>query len=80
MQPKVEIMMATAMIASARAAEHHLHRRRGHAVVRRVLDLFQRQHAEVSHVGEQVERDDQAGAEGERQRQVAARVLSLRRP
>ena len=42
----------------ARSAEHHRHHRRGYAVVRRVLDFFQRQDAEVSNVRQQIERDN----------------------
>ena len=50
------------------------------AIAGRVLDLIERQRDEIRHVRQHVEPDDDERAERQRQGNVAARILSLRRP
>jgi hypothetical protein len=70
--------MATA-IRPPRPGKDRVERGGGHAVGRRLLDRVERQRHQVREVGEQVDRDDQGGAQRQRQREGAARVLYLAR-
>ena len=73
MQPKVEIMMAMAMICAPAPGIHRAHHGAGHAIERRRLHLVERQHHQISDVRQQVQTDHDRRPEGQRQRHVAAR-------
>ena len=77
LQPKVETMIATAMMPRPGAAEDRLAGRRWRRGRPGRAGSADERQAEVGDVGQEVEGDDQAGARGERERDVAARVLHL---
>ena len=52
-------------VSGALAAEDRLDGSRGHPIIRCVLDLVQRQQAEVGRVGQEIKQGDEAGACGE---------------
>ena len=61
----------------AQSRQDRVQRRGGDAIGRGLLNGFERQRHQVRQVGEQVQRDDDDGAERERQRNVPSRVLDL---
>ena len=71
-------MMATAMMLRAHRAKNGVQCRRRHAIVRRILNLCQRQREQIRQIRQAVQRDDDHGAESHRERHVALRDFSLR--
>src|ERR1035438_4908517 len=62
---------------STSTAEDRFNGSGGHAVIRGILDLVERQQAEIGDMGQQVEDRDEAGARREREGDIAARILYL---
>ena len=88
LQPKVETRIATAIRNAAGSSEHLLHHGGRYAVFGGVLDAArehgrplriadERQRKQVNEVRRNVEQDHDAGADRQRQRQVALRILHL---
>ncbi len=63
----------------AAVAENRGQRRGGDAIVRRRLNLVQRQRRKIANIGQEIERDDDRRAHGERNGNIALRIFHFAR-
>src|SRR5207248_8576291 len=76
-QPTVDTIMAAAISGAPSRGKNCLQHCGGNAIGGRMLDRTQRQRKQVSHVGEEIERDHCACADSQSQRKIASWIFYL---